>query len=144
MRRCSASNGQVGKLPTLSRRSEAMAPQAARSLFKVSTQRGDCSKAALCHGGAAPHISIDSVPPSSRPNSGKLRRLRASAINRKGPPRRGFNLRPLEPEPEDTVLDGFLMVHACDVDSPELAEVCLEGLGIVLATLTAHLWALVA
>lgn len=129
VRRCSASTVQVGKLPTLSRRSNAPASQPARTSFKVQPRhQADGCKAAQRRGAAGPHISIDAIPACSRPSSGKLRRLRAAAINRKGPPRRSFDLRPLEPEPVDTVLDGFLMIEACDVDSPELAEVCVPHL----------------
>jgi hypothetical protein len=69
-----------------------------------------------------------------------LRRLQAAAISRKGPPLRRYAMRPLQPEPEDTLLNGFMMIDACNVEQPEMAEVCSDLLlamcftGCTLAT----------
>lgn len=81
---------------------------------------------------AKDHISITSVPAFNRPSSGKLRRVQAAAISSKGPPLGQYHLRPLQPEPDETMLDGFMMIDACNVEHPELAEVC----SLVLLPLT--------
>jgi hypothetical protein len=72
------------------------------------------------------HICFDSVPAFDRPRSGKLRRMQAAAISRSGPPQRQYDLRPLQPEPEQTLLSGFMMIDACNVEHPEMAEVCSD------------------
>jgi hypothetical protein len=108
------------------------ARQPGRKLSLTPPSRADALNSHALHISSAPRCTGHphacpllggSIPDCVRPNSGKLRRERAAALTHSGPPKRAFQLSPLTPEPENKLLDGFLMLGACNVDMPELAEV---------------------
>ena len=63
------------------------------------------------------------IPDHTSVTSGKARRQTAALITSQGPPKQQFRLRPLRREPGDSVMDGFLMLEACNVDDAEQVEV---------------------
>lgn len=69
-----------------------------------------------------PPLGAD-IPDFVSMTSGKLRRKQAAAITRHGVPKQRFKLRPLVMEPKDKLLDGYVMLGACNVDDAEHVEV---------------------